>query len=107
VKFHVLITQRAEDDAAAVFAWFRKQSAKQAGARWLNRMYAALDRLETSPDRCRKAAESADLGIEIRELTLGRGSGTYRILFQIEARTVHILRIWHAARRSITAGDLF
>ena len=64
------------------------------------------DTRETHPDRCRIAAESEDLGVEIRELLFGRRHGVYRILFLLEGSTVHILRIWHAARDRVSPEDL-
>ena len=107
MKYHVLLTDRAEQDAEAVLIWFRRQSAPVAGARWMSRLFTTIDRLETSPERCRKAAEADEIGIDIREITVGRRQGMYRILFQIDGRTVHVLRIWHARRDAIKREDLF
>jgi hypothetical protein len=64
-----------------------------------------LDTLEAYPARCAIAAEFEDLGVEIRELLVGKRHGVYRILFQIEGRTVQILRAWHGARDRVSPED--
>lgn len=64
-----------------------------------------ISTLEMHPKRCPVAPESADLGLEIRELLFGKRQGVYRILFRIERRTVLILRIWHAARGQFEIED--
>jgi plasmid stabilization system protein ParE len=67
---------------------------------------AKLDTLETHPERASVAAESEDLGLEIRELLYGNRQGIYRILFRVEKHCVHILRVWHAARDQVSPEDL-
>lgn len=67
---------------------------------------ARMDTLETQPERCRLADEADDVGIELRELLFGRRHGMYRILFEIQGRVVHILRIRHTARDSVSGSDL-
>lgn len=106
MKYHVRLTLKAELDVANVLEWFREQSATAAGAKWLANLTDAIARLETMPERCAIARESADLDLEIREILIGRRHGTHRVLFRIERRTVHILRIWHAARDAITPSDI-
>ena len=67
---------------------------------------AKLETLEDQPERCSIAAESEDLGQEIRELLLGRRRYKYRILFKLSGRLVVILRIWHGSRDSITREEI-
>jgi plasmid stabilization system protein ParE len=67
---------------------------------------ARLDTLENHPERCALAAESEDVGEEIRELLLGRRRYKYRILFTVSGKTVTILRVWHSSRDSITREEL-
>lgn len=55
---------------------------------------------------CGVADESEELGVEIRELLFGRRHGFYRILFQIDGKTVQIVRVWHGARDRVSLEDL-
>lgn len=103
--YQVVISARAERDAEQALRWFRDQQATAAGARWFAQLWKRIDTLETKPGRCRVAAESAELGIEVRELLVGRKRRTYRILFQIHGRVVRILRIRHSARDRLTVME--
>ncbi len=67
---------------------------------------AKLETLEDQPERCSIAAESEELGQEIRELLLGRRRYKYRILFKLSGRLVVILRVWHGSRDSITREEI-
>ncbi len=106
MKYRVRLTGKAEQDVSEVLGWFRDQSAIEAGVRWFARLMAQIDKLETMPKRCGLAAESEDLGLEIRELHLGRRRGTFRLLFQIRGQVVYILRVWHSARDAVSPDDL-
>jgi plasmid stabilization system protein ParE len=105
-KYHVRITEKAEQDVASVLAWFRNQATETAGGKWFAQLMAAIDTLERMPERCGMAAEATDIGLDIREILVGKRRGTYRVLYQIEGRTVHILRVWHAARDQASREDL-
>ena len=106
MKYRVRLTAKAEADVDGVLRWFHEQQAAVAGGRWFARLMAKIDMLETHPERCGIADESNDLGIEIRQLQFGKRHGVYRILFQIEGRTVQILRVWHGARDRVSRDDL-
>lgn len=106
MKYRVRLTDKAEGDVETVLRWFHEQRATAAGERWFSRLMANIDTLETHPERCALAAEAEDIGLEIREQLFGRRLGVYRILFLIEKRTVHILRVWHAARDRVSPGGL-
>jgi plasmid stabilization system protein ParE len=106
VKFEVRLSHKAERDVAHVLAWYRAQRATAAGGRWLSRLLGRIRRLESNPDRCPLAAESEELGVEVRELYVGKRSGQHRILFKLRGRTVNVLRIWHSARDAVSRDDL-
>ncbi len=106
LRYQIRLTHKAERDADNVLRWFADQHAMTAGTKWLSTLMARLNTLETNPERCPVAEESAALGLEIRELLLGKRRGVYRLLFQIKERTVYIVRIWHIARETPTADDL-
>jgi hypothetical protein len=61
--------------------------------RWLEGLREKIDTLSELPDRCPLARESKSLPFEMRQLLYGRKPRVYRILFTIEANTVHILYI--------------
>lgn len=105
-KYQVQITAKAEADVASVLEWFRDQEAVTAGGKWFAQLMAVIDTLERMPERCRLADESAELGFDIREILVGKRRGVYRVLFKIEGRTVHIVRVWHSARDAWTAEDV-
>jgi plasmid stabilization system protein ParE len=106
MNYRVRLTLKAEQDVSDVLAWFREQSAIEAGSKWFARLMAQVDKLETMPERCGLAAESEDLGLEIRELHLGQRRGKYRLLFEIRGQVVYILRVWHSARDAVSRDDL-
>lgn len=106
MTYRVRLTDQAESDVDSVLRWFHEQRATSAGERWFSRLLDEIDTLERHPERCSIAAESEDLRLEIRELLFGKRHGVYRILFQIEKRTVYVLRVWHGARDRLSADDL-
>lgn len=106
MKYRVHISEKAEADVDGVLEWFQSQKVSEAGDRWFAAIWKAIDTLETRPERCALAAESDDLGTELRELSFGRRRGIYRILFQVQGTTVHILRVWHGSRDAVQREDL-
>lgn len=106
MTYRVRVSDKALADIESVLLWFQEQSASAAGQRWFNALWKTLDTLEARPERCSLADESNEIGIEIRELLFGRKRGQYRILFQVDGKTVQILRIWHSARDRLTVSDL-
>ena len=106
MRYQVRLTEKALQDVEGVLLWFRVQSASAAGDRWFTQIMAAIDTMESFPERCGVAAESADIGREIRELLFGRRLSKYRVLFQIVGRTVIVLRVRHSARDALEREEL-
>lgn len=106
MTYQVRITAKAEQDVEGVLRWFREQTAMPAGEKWVARLLAKIETLEKNPQRCRFASEAAEVGIDLRELLIGRRRGIYRILFEIQGQTVYILHIRHSARDSLGKSDL-
>lgn len=52
------------------------------------------------------AAESHEIGEEIREALLGRGRYKHRMLFNVRGNIVTILRVWHSSRDAVPRDDL-
>lgn len=101
MPYRVVLTDKAEADVESVLKWFCDQRATEAGGRWYAQLMDKLDTLENHPSVA-PAAESEDVGQEIREILLGRRRYKYRILFRISGKSVVILRVWHGSRDSIT-----
>lgn len=106
MSYRVVLTAKAEEDIASVLEWFRDQRATEAGGRWLVLLKSKLDVLATHPERCNRAAESDEIGEDIRELILGRGPFKHRILFRCTQKTVYFLRLWHSSRDAITPSEV-
>ncbi len=102
MQYRVLLTDRAEVDVESVLKWFADQGATDAGGRWFVQLMNKLNTLERHPERCSLAAESLELGEEIRELLVGRRRYKYRLLFRVSGRTVHILRVRHSSQDAIS-----
>jgi plasmid stabilization system protein ParE len=105
MAFQVIFRARAEADIAAAVTWLARNNAA-AAARWRTGLFRIVENLETNPDRYPVADESADLGLDLRELLYGRQRGVYRILFTIEGQTVNVLRVRHAAQDRLSAGEI-
>ena len=97
MNYQVITEPRAEADIHEAFRWIAEDSPKNA-LRWQQGLEAAIDSLETFPERCSLAPENEVFHYEIRQLLCGN----YRILFTIQARVVHILHARHGARRHLT-----
>jgi len=106
VAYRLEITDKAEADIEGVLIWFREQGATAASQKWLTQLWDTLSTLENRPERCAQAEESQEVGRDVRQLLFGKHRGIYRILFEIQDRSVIILRLWHGARDAITANDL-
>jgi plasmid stabilization system protein ParE len=105
VSHTIDIFPRAMADIRAAVAWRERQSVSSA-ARLHSGLLGAIRTLGNNPESCPLADETADLGLDLRELLYGRRRGVYRILFTIEGQTVNVLRIRHAAQDRLSAGDL-
>ena len=103
MKYRVEVTATAKADAHEAYLWVAEQSPVRA-ARWYNGLMDAAASLDTYPERCPIAPESAV--VEIRQLLYGKRSGVYRILFEIRKLTVYILHIRHSARKALEPHEL-
>lgn len=106
MPYRVILTDKAEADVDAILKWFHDHQATAAGGRWFAKLMSLLETLEVHPERCPLAKESDEVGVEIREILLGRRSYKYRLFFRITGKTVIILRLWHSSRNSITREEL-
>lgn len=105
MKYRVIIQPPAFDDIDEACGWLAARS-PEAAARWLDSMFAAIQTLESNPERCGLAPENDSVDYEIRQLLCGRRQNVYRALFTIQAGVVRILHVRHAARTFLTVEDL-
>jgi plasmid stabilization system protein ParE len=100
MTFDVGVTRRAQRDIDRAYTWYEKRSPQGAVA-WHSDILAALERLETFPERCAVAeVESEAFGVEVRQLVCRE----HRILFTVERRSVLVLTVRHAKRRPLRRG---
>src|SRR5882672_2942401 len=106
--YEVRITEPAEQDIQASFAWWRDHRSAGEAQRWYESIYPAIDTLTKMPQRCPRARESPIYPGELRELyyTIGRRP-THRIVFAIDGESVVILRVRHASQRDLQAEELW
>jgi plasmid stabilization system protein ParE len=102
-KFRVIIQPSASAEMEEAFIWITKQN-PDAAVKWFNGLQAAIQGLETLPDRCPLAPENDAFQKEIRQLIYGRRTGRYRIFFTIRSDAVHILHVRHGARDYLEPG---
>jgi toxin ParE1/3/4 len=92
-RYQVLIHPDAEHELESAYRHIATDASARA-TRWRAQLLKKAHSLRTFPDRCRKAPEASNLGKDVRHLIVGH----YRIIFVIEAATVTVLHIRHAAR---------
>jgi plasmid stabilization system protein ParE len=103
---HRVILQRlAIQDLDDAFLWAARKAPATA-ARWLDRFQAALRRLDTNPEYCRRAREHRKVDVELREMLFGKTPNVYRVIFMIDGDTVRVLRIRRAQRRPLTRKQI-
>ena len=99
------IFPRAMADIRATVSWLSQKSLATA-SRWHERLLGTIRSLADNPNRCPLANEAVDLGVELRELLVGRRPHVHRVLFTIDGEKVNILRVRHAARDRLSSDDI-
>ncbi len=107
MAYQIEISPTAIKDVDRVFEWIKERSQSvDVAAKWLDECYEVILTLEEFPDRCSRAPESEQIGMDIRQLLYGR-KRSYRILFTIEFQglpnegLVHIHRIMRSAQERL------
>ena len=97
MKYGVVITPLALAEVQEAYEWLVDR-APHAAEQWRESLLKAVQTLEKFPKRCGLAPECERFRRDIRQLLHGKRRGIYRILFEIRADTVVVLRVRHAAR---------
>lgn len=102
----VALRPRARADITQAADWFAEKS-RTAEASWRKRLLKAITELETDPRRYPQADEAAELGMDLRELLIGRRRGiVHRILFTIDGDVVTVHRVRHAAMDTLGEDEI-
>ncbi len=103
MRYSVAITDIALADAEEYVEFIRKQSHDEVtAANWWNGLLDAIDSLEMSPGRCPRIPEAKHFAEDLRQLL----HASHRIIFELEARQVTVLRIYHSARRGLKSAKV-
>ncbi len=97
-RYQVLIHPDAEKELDNAYRRIAADAPERA-IRWRTQLLKKAHSLATFPERCPKAPEAISLGEDLRHLIVGN----YRVIFVIEASTVTILHIRHAAMLPVGA----
>ena len=105
MKYQVLLQRLAVRDLDEAYGR-AAQHAPTNAARWLERIRAALQTLDTNPQRCPLARENAKVEFELREFHVGRRPNVFRAIFTIDGDNVRVLRIRRAQRGWLTRRQI-
>jgi plasmid stabilization system protein ParE len=98
MKYDVVMTNEAQQNARAAFRWYAERS-PEAAEHWCDGLLDALASLETDPQRCPLANENSRFPIELKQLLYGSGHRiSHRIIFAIRPSVVAIHAIRHVTQ---------
>lgn len=92
-RFSVILRPLAAEDIRSIEEYIAQESVQNARL-VVERLLRAMDRLATMPRVGKRAEESHELGFEVRQVV----SDSYRILYMVRGREVHILTVRHMSR---------
>jgi plasmid stabilization system protein ParE len=104
MRFRVLIARRAANEIEENYRWLARRSAARA-RRWRDSLLHAIEDLEQDAGRCPEAPE-AEWYPGLRQLLHGKRPHTFRILFEIRATMVVVLRVRHGAQDLLTPNEM-
>jgi hypothetical protein len=73
MRYRVLITQRAQQEAQASHDWWAEHRSAEQAARWYDAFLKSANSLERDPERWALAAEGDRFPYQIRQLNFGLG----------------------------------
>jgi plasmid stabilization system protein ParE len=85
MTYRVVFQRLAVQDLDDAFVWAARKAPATA-ARWLDRFQAALQRLDTNPQRCPRVREQRKVDIDLREILFGKAPNVYRAIFHDRRR---------------------
>ncbi|MCX6595385.1 MAG: type II toxin-antitoxin system RelE/ParE family toxin [Acidobacteria bacterium] len=111
MAFRVELAPQAFDDLDEIAACIAGQSSFAVAERWFNSIIKSISALSRMPSRCPLAAESGELGQDVRVLLHGRKGRAYKIFYGVryESRTSGTVRVFHVrhwARKPVPGEEL-
>ena len=108
MAFRVELAPRAFQDLNEITNHIKTLGSAEQAGKWLDGILEAIGSLRRLAARCPVAAESADLGFEVRRLVYGRRNRGYKVYFAIHdaTETVRIFHVRHWARRLLASREL-
>jgi plasmid stabilization system protein ParE len=92
MTFEVVIEQPAHSSIERNATWWATNHSVEEAIAWKDAIYEQLEELQSMPGRHGLAHENEEFPFELRQQLLGTGQRkTYRALFTIRDRTVHVL----------------
>jgi plasmid stabilization system protein ParE len=102
MKFDVLITDQARQEAQAIHDWWAANRSAEQAARWYDEFIRRALALEVNPEHGAVAPENGRFPYELRQLNFGIGrKSTHRMLYTIRQKDVVVLRVRHLAQQDI------
>ena len=104
--YRLAVSQRADQDADAIFDWITERSAEGA-IHWFQALRTTLRSLTNSPESHSRAPEAETLGRDIRQAFFKTRRGrTYRVLFVVAEDIVHVVAVRGYGQDIATHGEL-
>jgi len=105
MAFKIRASPLALADIDESVEYYTREGSPRVAAKWLDGIVATVLSLQDMPKRCALAAESDDLEFEVRQILYK----SHRVVFHVDdsekGGTVHVLRVYHQARRALTEAD--
>lgn len=105
MAFRIRAAPLALADIDESVRYYTQEGSPDVAARWLDGIVSTVLSLRELPKRCPLAAENEDLEFEVRQILYK----SHRVVFFVEGSedggAVHVLRVYHQARRAPTADD--
>lgn len=107
MAFRVEIAPQAFEDLDAIADYIREHGSFAVSAKWFNGIIDAIASLKELPARCPIAAESEDIGQEVRLLLHGGRNRSYKIYYTVDyetpsSGTVRVFHVRHWARKEVS-----
>lgn len=103
MSYQVLIQPSAFQDIELVYRWICDNVSAEVANSWYYELQDAIGSLQNFPYRCSRAPEADAVGLEIRQLWVGKRR-QYRVLFLVEQDVVAIVHVRHS-RQALLEGD--
>jgi plasmid stabilization system protein ParE len=106
MTYRVSVSEPAERDADVIYAWLNQRSPQGAG-RWWKAFLAALEKLQEHAGGLALAPEADHFDEPLRQVLFKTRRGrTYRAMFVIRGRIVHVLRVRGAGQDRVGRDEI-